>query len=247
MPAPRAPGPASQKGGDAMSDDALLRRVQALEGDNARLRRLLERHGSSGGLRHQVQNTLAMVRDVVRQSAERFEGADDFAAHLEARLDAVFRIQNTIANGLLDGVALDTLVTDELLAHAASEGGRLSVGGPDVLLQPAAAGALALAIHELATNAVKFGALSGPAGRVAVSWTVGPGAGGQPTLTLRWDESGVDAVPRPARRGFGSEVIERALKHQFGGEGTLDFAAGGLRCTLSLPWEPWIGSLGKGA
>ncbi len=226
-----------------MSDDALLEQIRALEDDNARLRRALERRGSTAGFRHQVRNTLAMVRDVVRQSAERLEGAEDYAAHLDARLDAVFRIQNTIANGLTDGVALDLLVTDELLAHAVREGGQLSVKGPDVSLQPAAAGVMALAIHELATNAVKFGALTSAEGRIAVDWTVGDDDG-QPWLTLRWVESGVAVVPAvPTHRGFGTETIEAAIRYQLGGEGTLALAPDGLRCTIRLPMTPKIGQL----
>lgn len=228
-----------------MSDDTLHQRIQTLERDNARLRRLLEQDGSTTGLRHQVRNTLAMVRDVVRQSAERFDGAQDYAAHLEGRLDAVFRIQNAIAGRRLDGVGLHVLVGDEVLAQTAGDDDRLSIAGPDVLLQPTAAGIMALAIHELATNAVKFGALAAPDGRVAVSWTVvADGGGGPPILALNWVESGGAAVPpSPPRQGFGSEVIEQALRYQLGAKGALDFAPGGLRCTISLPLAPAIGSL----
>ena len=227
-----------------MSDDALLHRIEALEADNARLRRLLQGQGSTAGERHHVRNTLAMLRDVVRRSSARHDDAQDFTAHLESRLDAVFRIQTTIANGLLDGVALDMLVSDELLASAVSEGDRLSVDGPEVLLQPPAAGAVALAIHELAVNALKFGALSVPQGHIAVSWAVADGGGRHSKLALRWVESGVPAMPAaPAVRGFGSEMIERVLRYQLGGDGRLDFAPGGLRCTIEVPLMPGIGEL----
>jgi two-component sensor histidine kinase len=229
-----------------MSQDTLSQRVRALELDNARLRRLLQHEGMTSGLRHQVRNTLAMVRDVVRQSAERFGNVEDYAAHLEDRLDAIFRIQNTIANRPLDGVDLGVLITDELLAHAVSEGEQLFVSGEEVLLAPASSGLLALAIHELTTNAIKFGALSTAEGRLAVSWTVATvEEGGRPTLALVWVESGGDHIPpRPLQRGFGSEVIENALRHQLGGEGKLDFAPEGLRCTIRLPLTPTLGSVG---
>lgn len=227
-----------------MSDDALLQRAEALELANARLRRMLDRRGSTAGLRHQVRNTLAMVRDVVRRSAETSDTVEDYAAHLEGRLDAVFRIQNTIATCLLGGIGLHALVADEFLAHALSPGARLTIDGPEVVLQPAAASAVALALHELATNALKFGALAAPEGRIAVNWSVAPSDDGPPWLTLAWNESGVRGMrPSPVRRGFGSEVIERALPYQFGGEGVLDFTSRGLRCQLRLPMAPRVTSL----
>jgi two-component sensor histidine kinase len=227
-----------------MSDDELLQRVEALERDNARLRRLLDGHGSTASLRHQTRNTLAMVRDVVRRSAETSDSVEDYAAHLEGRLDAVFRIQNTIANRPLDGVSLHTLLGDELMVHMVSRRERLSISGPDILLQPAAASALALAFHELNTNAIKFGALSVPEGRLAVTWSVEPdGADGQPWLTLDWVESGSSVKTSPARRGFGSEVIEHAVPYQLSGRGSLDVKPTGLRCTLHLPLTPSLGSL----
>ncbi|MGI4765365.1 MAG: HWE histidine kinase domain-containing protein [Janthinobacterium lividum] len=224
-----------------MSDDASLRRAQALEHDNARLRRLLDHQGSTAGHRHQMRNTLAMVRDIVRQSVDRFAGAEDYAAHLESRLDAVFRIQQTIADRPFDGVDLHTLVMDELVAYSVNEGEQLSIDGPDIQLLPAAASTLGLALHELATNAVEFGAVSAPAGRISVSWTTSPGEDGRDWLTLRWTETGVEPIsPSPHRRGFGTEVIEQALKYQFGGEGRLEFAPGGLRCTIRLPLSRWL-------
>ncbi len=227
-----------------MSDDALLHRIEALEADNARLRRLLQGQGSTAGERHHVRNTLAMLRDVVRRSSARHDDAQDFTAHLESRLDAVFRIQTTIANGLLDGVSLGTLIADELLAQSAMEGEALTVEGPDVLLRPDAAATVALTIHELAVNAIKFGALSAPHGRIAVSWIVEAGEGAEPWLALDWIESGVDGVPsEPPRRGFGLDVIDRALTYQFDGTSTLRFAPGGIACTVRLPLSPRVGQL----
>jgi two-component sensor histidine kinase len=224
-----------------MSQDELLQRIQALEHDNARLRSLLDQRGSTAGLRHQTRNTLAMLRDVVRRSAETSDTVEDYAAHLEGRLDAVFRIQNTIANRLLDGVGLYTLLDDELMVHALGHRERLSIDGPDILLQPAAASALALAFHELATNAIKFGSLSQPEGRLAVNWSIAPGGDGQPLLTLNWIESGVGLTAPRDRAGFGSEVIERVVPYQLSGKGVLDFTPEGLHCTIILPMTPWLG------
>lgn len=227
-----------------MSDDELRRRVEALEHDNARLRRLLDQRGATAGLRHETRNTLAMIRDVVRRSAETgTDTVENYVAHLEGRLDAVFRVQNALANRRLDGISLYSLVADELMVHALGRRERLTIGGPDVLLRPTAAGPLALAIHELATNAVKFGTLTGPEGQLAVHWAVGPGEDGQPWLRVEWVETGGSLPVPDARRGFGSEVVEHLIPYQLGGRGTLDPAPAGVRCTILLPLTPGLGSL----
>ena len=128
-----------------MPDDDLTGRVARLEADNQRLRRLLDRQGTPGSLRHQLRNTLSTVREFVRRSAETTTDVDDYAAHLDGRLDAVLRVQNAIANGPGEGeVGLHALVADELLAQAIGEGQRAAVAGPDVALKPIAASAFAL-------------------------------------------------------------------------------------------------------
>jgi two-component sensor histidine kinase len=226
-----------------MSDDELFQRIRDLERDNARLRRLLDETGSPAGLRHQTRNTLAMVRDVIRRSAETSDNVEDYAAHLEGRLDAVFRIQTTIANRLLDGVSLHTLLADELMVHAISRRDELSIDGPDILLTPAAASALALAFHELSTNAVKFGPLGLSGGRLSVTWSVATGDHGQPWLSFHWVESGGMRPATPVRRGFGSEVIEHAVPYQLDGIGSLAFTPSGVRCTLRLPLKGTLGRL----
>ena len=226
-----------------MSYDEMFSRVKALENDNARLRHLLDLRGSTPGLRHQTRNTLAMVRDVMRRSAETSASVEEYAAHLEGRMDAVFRIQTTIANRPLDGVSLHTLLADELMGNAIDGRERLAIDGPDILLQPGAASTLALAFHELATNAIKFGTLGIPEGRLDVTWSVGSGYDGEPWLTLDWVETGGSMPASPIRRGFGAEVIERAVPYQLDGSGVLDFTPAGLRCTIHLPLTPTLGRL----
>lgn len=227
-----------------MFDDGMVGRVKRLEADNARLRRLLERQGSPTGLRHQVRNTLAVVRECARRSAETSVDVDDYAAHLDGRLDAVLRVQNAIANGPGDGeVSLHALVADELLAQAIGDGRRASVAGPDVVLQPIAANAFALVLHELATNALKFGALTVPDGAVEVSWSVAAGEGA-PVLDWSWVETGLSGLaPVPPRRGFGIETVERSLAYQVGAETELRFTPGGVRCAIRLPLMPWVGAV----
>lgn len=228
-----------------MSDDGLRSRVRELEADNARLRRLLERQGAPGGLRHQVRNTLSTVREFVRRSAETSDDVEDYAAHLDGRLDAVLRVQNAIANGPGEGeVSLHALVSDELLAQGLN-GGRCAVSGPAVVLQPTMAGAFALVSHELATNALKFGAMAVPDGMIDVNWDVAPGEA-VPCLTWTWVESGLSGLsPVPGRRGFGMETVERLLAYQVNAETELRLAPTGLRCEIRLPLMPWVGALAQ--
>jgi len=120
----------------------------------------------------------------------------------------------------------------DLTAH----GGQADVAGPALVLPPMAAQALGLAMHELATNAVKHGALSQPAGKLAVNWQVEV-EDGVPNVTLEWIESGVSmwANGTPARKGYGTELIEEALPYQLGAKTKLEFGPDGVRCKIKVP------------
>jgi two-component system CheB/CheR fusion protein len=121
-----------------------------------------------------------------------------------------------------------------LLSYHAREGEQLRVSGPPVRFQPKAAETFALAVHELATNAIKYGALSRPSGRVDVSWHFVDG--GDPTeLVFDWRERGGPSVAPPQRRGFGSELLERTLAFELKGKTTLAFDRAGLHCTIAIP------------
>jgi two-component system CheB/CheR fusion protein len=127
------------------------------------------------------------------------------------------------------------MVAEELLAYAAHEGERVSIKGPKLRLQPKAAETLALAIHELATNAVKYGALTSSGGQVRISWDVVDGEAG-PRLALEWLENGVrldDTVPR--RSGFGTELLERILAYHLEAKAAMTFGPEGLRYVVDLP------------
>ncbi len=113
--------------------------------------------------------------------------------------------------------------------------GRIHLAGPDAKLEPRAAIGLALAIHELATNAAKYGALSGDGGRVDLRWDIVRSSAG-PRLHLSWTESGGPPVEPPSRRGFGSRMIERALADELGGAATLSFEPAGVCFTLDAPY-----------
>lgn len=225
-----------------MAHQPLSTRLDQLEADNARLRRLLDRRDVGAELRHQTRNTLSSVRALIRRSAETAQSVEDYAAHLEGRLDVILRVQAMVMHHRA-GIDLYLLLAGELRVLAADEDRQVRPSGPRVALQPKAAQTLALAFHELATNAMKFGALAQAGGSIDVTWRVVAGEGGVPVLALTWQEGGVTiARAAPIRRGFGREVLDAMLCYELKAETTLDFAATGLRCDIRLPLRPEIGT-----
>jgi two-component sensor histidine kinase len=207
-------------------------RVTELEEDNRRLRRLLDQRDAPGELRHRLRTTLSLLRTIVHRSASTERDLSSYVAHLEDRLDAVTRAQALAdEQGEVD---LRTLLVDELFQYGASDGERLLLSGPDVKLQPRTGQILALAIHELAVNAVEHGALGADAGRIEVSWSL---AAAEPDLSLlfTWTEPGSPPSIDPARRGFGTEVLTRVLPYDLKAETDLAFGPDGLRCTVRFP------------
>ncbi|HEX2136548.1 MAG TPA: PAS domain S-box protein [Microvirga sp.] len=201
----------------------------ALRDSQARTKLLLDE------LQHRVRNTLAVVRSVARRTAANSDGIEDFAMHLDGRISAFARVQAALTRDPSAGLDLEMLIADELLAVGAHEGERVKrIKGPKIRLHPKAAEMLALAIHELATNAVKYGALSSERGWIEAEWTINQ-AEGDARLVFEWTERGVTLSGQPARRGFGTELIERTLSYDLGGEAALRFEPTGLRCTLVLP------------
>ncbi|HEV7252188.1 MAG TPA: PAS domain S-box protein [Mesorhizobium sp.] len=187
-------------------------------------------------LQHRVRNTLAVVRSIARRTGATSETAEDYAMHLDGRINAFARVQAAVTRDPVAGVDLEMLVADELHAHGAKEGEQVTnISGPKVRLQPKAAETLGLVIHELTTNAVKYGALSAESGHLKVDWSF-QNMDSQARLVLHWTETGVKlSGVGPRRAGFGTELIERTLAYDLGGEARLEFQPGGLRCTVSLP------------
>ena len=185
-------------------------------------------------LQHRVRNTLGVVRSIARRSAETASSVEDYASHLDGRLNAFARTQAMVTRDPEGGVDLEYLVVEELLGYNAREGEQLRVSGPLVRFQPKAAETFALAVHELATNAIKYGALSQPTGRVDVSWRVNDAA--DPTeLIFDWRERGGPSIEPPQRKGFGSELLERTLAFELKGRTTLAYNGTGLHCTIAIP------------
>lgn len=179
---------------------------------------------------HRAKNALTVVQAAVRLT--RAADLDSYRSAIEGRVSALARAQTLLAGDRWAGADLRALVEGELAAFV-GDGQRAVLNGSRVALPAQAAQPLAMAVHELATNAVKYGALSTPAGHVAISWDVE--GGGKPLLRLRWAERGGPLVAAPSRRGFGSRVLEGTIKGQLGGKLSLDWRETGLICEVELP------------
>jgi len=213
-------------------------RLVALEADNARLRRLLDASGVPENLRHAFRDTVVLLRAIMRRSAETAEDVEGYLAHLEGRLDALARVRSrTDEYGEAD---LHTLISDELLFHLVREGDRASIEGPTVRLRPKAAQVLAMAVHELASNAVEHGPLARSEGTVTVAWRLEAGPG-DPVLELDWKETGATGLAGPARRGFGTSVLEDMLAYDLKARAVLAFELDGLHYAARIPMTVRLG------
>jgi two-component system CheB/CheR fusion protein len=185
-------------------------------------------------LQHRVRNTLSVVRAIARRSAETSSSVEEYAAHLDGRLNAFARMQSLATRDPEGGVDLEYIIVEELRAYNAREGEQLRISGPPVQLQAKAAESFALAIHELATNALKYGALSRATGRIEVSWYFDETS--EPKqLVFDWRERGGPTIAVPQRRGFGSELLERTLAFEFKSRTVLDFDPAGFHARISIP------------
>jgi two-component sensor histidine kinase len=184
-------------------------------------------------LNHRVKNTLATVQSIASQTLRVAGVAADVRQAFEARLFTLARAHDVLTQESWEGASLREIV-DKALAPFRMREGRFRIGGPDVRLPPKATLAIAMALHELATNAVKYGALSNAVGQVSVVWEVAGRDGGR-HLRLQWKERGGPGVTAPARQGFGSRLIERGLAGELGGEAVLDYRPTGLVCSITAP------------
>lgn len=183
-------------------------------------------------LNHRVKNTLAIVQGIAQQS---FKGTVDPATArraFEGRLAALSEAHNLLTREHWGAVSMKQIIGDAVAPHG--DAARFTIEGPDLPILPKTAISLALAVHELSTNAVKHGALSQPEGQVAIRWTCVE-RDGRTRLALIWEERGGPKVTAPTRRGFGTRMIERGLAAELGGAVTIDFRPEGLVCTVDAP------------
>lgn len=187
---------------------------------------------------HRAKNLLAVVQSVVQLT--RGEDIRDFKDAVTGRIQSLARTHGLLAAARWEGADLKQIVSDELAPYSRGDEGRVRVDGPALHLTPAAAQALALVIHELATNAAKYGALSRPSGSVSVNWsnmTKG--------VVLEWIESGGPETSPPSRRGFGSIVLQTSVERQLRGAVSLDWRPEGLACRLEVPAAEVLASVRK--
>ena len=189
----------------------------------------------TGELQHRVKNTLAMVQAIANQTFRNAADLDAARDAFSARLILLGRAHDILTRASWTEAPIVDVVDGALAVHRGGAASRIHVSGPSVRLGAKAALALALALHELATNAAKYGALSCPEGSVDLRWHVTLEAA-EPRFCLRWAEKDGPAIlAPPTRRGFGSRLIERSFAAEVGGEVELSFAPGGLTCRLEAP------------
>ncbi len=177
---------------------------------------------------HRARNALAVIQSIVSMMPPTPGAA--MARIIEGRIRAMARAHTLLSQARWEGADLSRLVHEELEPFRA--GDRVSVHGEAAAIKPSVAQNFALAIHELATNAAKYGALSAPEGKLEVSWTLSDEA-----LVLNWTESGGPAAPPPKKVGFGSKVIDASIKRQLGGDIDRKWSGDGLCCVLRVPAE----------
>jgi PAS domain S-box-containing protein len=187
-----------------------------------RLRRLVHE------LNHRVKNTLAIVHATAAQTLRGVE--PELRRAFEGRLEALSAVHDVLTHEYWAGARLDDVVAAVLAPHGGSDGSRFQISGPRVRLLPRAAVGLSMGLNELATNALKYGALSSDEGTVEIQWGVVDGY-----FRLVWTERGGPAVVSPTRRGFGTRLIERSLAQDLGGPTRLSFAPDGVICSFEVP------------
>jgi PAS domain S-box-containing protein len=175
---------------------------------------------------HRARNTLAVIQSIIRLT--RAKTVKDYVHGIEGRIKALARAHTLLSDSRWNGADLATLVTDELAPYRSAD--RIQCHGPDVSLQPATAQGLALALHELATNAAKHGALSTPGGRIQLDWDMK-----SDMLTFTWAERDGPRIAEPSVRNFGLKVITASIEQQLGGKAEFNWDPQGLCCVFSIP------------
>jgi PAS domain S-box-containing protein len=182
-------------------------------------------------LNHRVKNTMATVQSIASQTLRNTETAAQAKESIEGRLIALSRAHDVLTRENWEGADLYEVVDQAVAPYSSRGEDRLHLKGPKIRLQPRTALSLAMMLQELATNAVKYGALSNPTGEIRITWEIAQGK----SLHLRWEESGGPPVQAPTRRGFGTRLIERSLAQDLGGKVSITFAEAGLVCTVNAP------------
>ncbi len=183
-------------------------------------------------LDHRMKNMMQVIQAIIRRTARSRSSVEDFERSLIGRLGAMSRAHELLADQKWYGADIDEIVREETSHFGGSN--VIHIDGPHLRLNPKAALSLALVIHELGTNALKYGALVYQQGKVDVSWSVDRGRR-ERTLEFRWEESGGPRVEPPSNRGFGSMLVERSISYELDGSASLEYRPEGLVCVISAP------------
>jgi len=193
-------------------------------------------------LQHRTRNLMAVVQSIAHQTLSTSISLDDFENRFNQRLEALSRVQGLLSRASDQPITLAALVAMELEALGShARNGRIQCGGPVVRLRKSAVEMLSLALHELATNAIKYGALASKAGRLSVTWRFDRvrfnGIGKERNVVLEWMEDGIAVPPggRSGQGGYGRTLIEEALPYSLSAETSFDLGVNALRCVISLP------------
>jgi two-component sensor histidine kinase len=186
-------------------------------------------------LNHRVKNTLAMLQGLVVSTMRSAPSIAEARTAVEERIVALGRAHDVLTEEHWDSADLRELVVRIIGPHRAASDQRVEMSGPDLRIKPRAAVAIAMVLNELTTNAVKYGALSRPDGRVRITWSTGEENGQK--LQLAWKEIGGPSIQPPTRRGFGSALLEQSITRELGGTVTREFEPTGLTCTITVPLE----------
>ena len=184
---------------------------------------------------HRSKNLLMVIQSIARRTARSAGSMEEFERRFERRLQGLAASHDVLVSNDWQGAPLADLVRQQLVPFVEIQSSRFELAGPDIVVTAEAAQAIGLAIHELATNAIKYGALSAPTGKVRISWMLDGNAGASSQLSLNWIEQGGPQVTPPSRKGFGHVVIVDMIERSLNGKVAVEFAVEGLKWSVSMP------------
>lgn len=199
--------------------------IDARKQDDERMELLIDE------LNHRVRNTLAIVNAIATQTMKHTPSVQEFRRAFGGRIGALAKTHTLLATKRWNASTLHELILQQLEPYTRERADRVRIEGPKLLVNPKQALTFSLVMHELTANAAKYGALSVPGGRVEIGWEIGP----ERRLRLGWRDVGGPPVTPPTARGFGSQLIEFNIAHEFGGEARLDYRPEGVECVLEIP------------
>lgn len=191
-----------------------------------------------GELNHRAKNLLGVVAGIAHQTARASTTIDEFSTAFSGRLGSLGKAHEILTAAVWERSSLGTLVSELLAAYGRGPAPQLTIAGPEVLLSPRQLLSISMIIHELLTNAIKYGALAQADGRIALTWSRVA-----EMLDFAWEESGVTVSGPPTRRGFGSRMIEISVGHDLRGSSSTEWHPDGMRFTMSFPIDGGSGDV----